>query len=84
MVNIGEAKEDGAAGDACANENNTALAVSTMVSALLMDSLYLLCLRLEYCGELLSRIGRVDADSLGQCKAAFIALVRPVHLGIHL
>ena len=41
-MKIGEAEEDGAAVAACANENNTDLAVSTMRSAVLMDSLHLL------------------------------------------
>src|ERR1700751_2434652 len=42
LMKIGEAEEDGAAVAASANENNTDLAVSTMLGAVLMDLIHLL------------------------------------------
>jgi hypothetical protein len=59
LMKIGEAEEDRAAVAACPNENNTDLAVSTMLSAVLMDSLHLL---------VSSRSG-VDATSLESDRA---------------
>src|ERR1700755_2333478 len=76
LMKIGEAEEDGAAVAACANENNTDLAVSTMLSAVLMDSLHFFVSGVSWKSSSLETGGPVDANWLGKRSAAFVERVR--------
>ena len=83
LMKIGEAEEDGAAVAACANENNTDLAVSTMLSAVLMDSLHFFVSGVSWKSSSLETGGPVDANWLGKRSAAFVERVRAVGFGVH-